>query len=307
MDAATLAETAAQLVARGKGILAADESSKTMDKRLREVGVEATQEMRRAWREVVVTTAGLGRYISGAILFDETMRQRASTGKTMIEHLNAEGILAGIKVDRGTIALAGSEGELATEGLDGLAARFAEYSGLGAKFSKWRAVIKIADRSPTLYCIGVNTHALARYAAISQAAGLVPIIEPEVLMDGRHDIERCLEVTQAVHERLYLELYEQRVFLEGTLLKSNMVLSGQEAEPRAGADKVAEMTLRCFRRTVPAAVPGVVFLSGGQTDERSDPEPRCYQPAGQGAAGAMAAQFFVWSRASSDSLAHLGG
>jgi fructose-bisphosphate aldolase, class I len=269
MDRAHLAQTAAALVAQGKGILAADESTGTMDKRLAEVGLPSKEENRRAWRELLFTTPGLGRYLSGVILYDETIRQRATSGKTMVEHLTAEGILVGIKVDKGTVPLAGSEDELVTEGLDGLRKRFEEYLALGARFSKWRAVIKIAQGAPSSYCIHVNAHALARFAALSQAVGLVPIVEPEVLMDGRHDIARCFDVTHATLQRLYAELYEQRVFLEGSLLKPNMVLSGKNAERRASADEVAEATLRCLRRTVPSAVPGIIFLSGGQADDEA--------------------------------------
>ncbi len=269
MDRVALARTASALVARGKGILAADESTRTIEKRLRDVGVEPNVENRRAWRELLFTTAGLGRYLSGVILFDETIRQRASTGRTMVEHLNAEGILAGIKVDKGALPLAGSEDELVTEGLDGLRARLEEYAALGARFSKWRAVIKIGERAPSPYGLHVNAHALARFAALSQATGIVPIVEPEVLMDGSHDIERCFEVTETIQKRVYEELYRQRVFLEGTLLKPNMVISGQDAAPRASSQEVARATLRCFRRTVPAAVPGVVFLSGGQGDDEA--------------------------------------
>jgi fructose-bisphosphate aldolase class I len=269
MDRVKLAQTAAALVQRGKGILAADESTKTIEKRLAEVGVEATEENRRAWRELLFTTPGLGRYISGVILFDETIRQRTSASKTMVEALNAEGILAGIKVDKGTHPLAGSEDELVTEGLDGLRDRFKEYSALGARFAKWRAVIEIGERVPSRSCMHVNAHALGRFAALAQASGLVPIVEPEVLMDGRHDIARCFEVTEAMTRRVYAELFEQGVFLEGSLLKVNMVLSGKEAAARASAEEVAGETLRCLRRCAPAAVPGIAFLSGGQGDEEA--------------------------------------
>jgi fructose-bisphosphate aldolase class I len=270
MDTVQLTQTANILVARAKGLLAADESTGTMRKRLVAIGVEPNEDNRRAWRELLFTTPGLGRYISGAILFDETIRQRASTGKTMVEHLRAEGIVAGIKVDKGLVPLAGSEDESVTDGLDGLRARFDEYARLGARFSKWRAAIRIDElRLPSPYCLRVNAHALARFAALSQAAGLVPIVEPEVLMDGRHPIQRCFEVTEAIHKALYEELYEQGVFLEGSLLKPNMVLSGKDASPRASAGEVAEETLRCLRRGVPAAVPGVVFLSGGQGDDEA--------------------------------------
>lgn len=269
MNSIELARTASALMAKGKGLLAADESTRTIQNRLEAVGVASTEENRRAWRELLFSTTGLGRYISGAILFDETIRERASTGKAMVELLIADGIIPGIKVDKGTSPLAGSPNELVTEGLDGLRARFHEYAGRGARFSKWRAEIVITDQAPTPYCLHVNTHALARYAALSQEAGLVPIVEPEVMMDGRHDIRRCFEVTQAVHEALFAELNRQGVLLEGCILKTNMVLSGKDASPRAAPEEVAEQSLRCFRRGVPAAVPGIVFLSGGQDDEES--------------------------------------
>jgi fructose-bisphosphate aldolase, class I len=269
MDSTQLATTAAALMAKGKGLLAADESTGTIKKRLESVGVASTEESRRAWRELLFTSTGLGRYISGVILFDETIRERASTGKTMVEHLTADGIIPGIKVDRGPVPLAGAESELVTEGLDGLRARFQEYASLGARFSKWRAEIKVTDQAPSSYCIHVNAHALARYAALSQAEGLVPIVEPEVMMDGPHTIRRCFEVTLAMHEALFAELYQQRVLLEGCVLKTNMVLSGVDATPRAAPDEVAEQSLRCYRRGVPAATAGIVFLSGGQGDEEA--------------------------------------
>lgn len=269
MDSPKLAATASALLAKGKGLLAADESTGTIQKRLETVGVESTEETRRAWRELLFTTPGLGRYISGVILFDETIRERASTGKTMVEHLAEEGIIPGIKVDKGHFPLATAEGEFVTEGLDGLRGRLQEYAAMGARFSKWRAEIRIADHLPSAYCLHVNAHAMGRYAALSQAAGLVPIVEPEVMMDGRHSIQRCFEVTQAMHETLFAELYRQRVVLEGCVLKTNMVLSGKDATPRAGPEEVAEQSLSCFRRAVPAAIPGIVFLSGGQDDEEA--------------------------------------
>jgi fructose-bisphosphate aldolase class I len=269
LDRDALARTARKLVAKGKGILAADESQGTIQKRLAGIGLESTEAHRVAWRELLFTAPGLGEFISGVILFDETIRQRASTGKTMVGHLLDQDIVPGIKVDRGKFPLAGSPKEFVSEGLDGLRARFEEYHGLGARFSKWRAVIRIDEAAPSAYCLDVNAHALARFAALSQEAGLVPIVEPEVLMDGAHDIARCFEATEAVQRRLYRKLYEQRVFLEGSLLKPNLVLSGKEAASRASSEEVARQTLVCLRRAVPAAVPGVVFLSGGQGDEEA--------------------------------------
>ncbi len=269
MAARELETTARTLVAPGKGILAADESTATIAKRLKSIGVESTEETRRAYRETLLTTRGLGEFISGAILFDETLRQKTSAGTPFVEALEAQGILPGIKVDLGAKPLAAFPDEKVTEGLDGLRERLAEYVKLRARFTKWRAVIAIGAGLPTDTCLAVNAHALARFAALSQEAGLVPIVEPEVLMDGRHRLERHFEVTERIQQKVFAELRAQRVALEGMLLKCNMVLSGTEVTPSATVDEVADATLRCLRRNVPAAVPGVVFLSGGQSDVRA--------------------------------------
>ena len=262
-------EVARTLVAPGKGILAADESHPTIAKRFTSIGVESTEENRREYRELLFTTEKIEAQISGVILFDETLRQSAATGEPFPSLLATRGIFPGIKVDMGAKGLAGSPGETVTEGLDGLAQRLEEYSSLGARFTKWRAVIRIGDGLPTDYCINTNAHALARYAAHSIQAGLVPIVEPEVLMDGEHTIERCFEVTERTLRRVFSELYDQGVSLEQILLKPNMVTSGAMCPERAGPDDVASETIRCFLRVVPAAVPGVVFLSGGQSEEEA--------------------------------------
>ena len=269
MNADQLAATARALVAPRKGILAADESTPTIQKRLASINVPSTAETRRDWRELLFTCPGIGETVSGVILFDETLRQEASDGRRLAEVLSSQGVLPGIKVDTGAKALAGSPDEKLTEGLDGLRDRLHEYRELGARFTKWRAVITIGPGLPSRYCIDVNAHALARFAALSQEAGLVPIVEPEVLMDGDHSIARCFEVTEATQRRVFEELAAQGVSLEGMLLKPNMVLSGKDAAVRADAAGVAAATLGCFRRTVPAAMPGVVFLSGGQGDEEA--------------------------------------
>ena len=262
-----LEKIARAMVAPHKGILAADESSPTIKKRFDSVKVESTEENRRAYRELLFTTPRANEFVSGVILYDETLRQKASDGTPFPKLLESHGILPGIKVDKGTKALAGAPEEKITEGLDGLRERLAEYRGLGARFAKWRAVITIGDGIPSDLCIDANAHALARYAALCVEAGLVPIVEPEVLMDGPHTIERCYEVTERTLRRVYTELYAQRVPLEQTILKPNMVLSGSECSRQAGVREVAEQTLRCLRSSVPAAVPGIVFLSGGQSDE----------------------------------------
>src|SRR4051812_38082047 len=262
-----LNETAAAIVAEGKGILAADESDGTIKKRFESIGIDSTEDNRRAYRDMLFTTEGVEEFISGVILFDETLRQNALDGTPFPKLLESKGIIPGIKVDQGAKPLALAEGETVTEGLDGLRARLEEYRGLGARFAKWRATYSITDDLPSEYCIWTNAHALARYAALCQEAGIVPIVEPEVLMDGTHTIERAYHVSSRVLNAVYTELFDQRVDVEGTLLKPNMVLSGYDASDRAGADDVAEWTLRSFSKHVPAAVPGIVFLSGGQSDE----------------------------------------
>ena len=262
-----LHETAEALVAEGKGILAADESTGTIKKRFDSIQVESTEEKRRAYRELLFTTEGAEEFISGVILYDETIRQGTSDGTPFPKLLASKGIIPGIKVDTGAKPLALAEGETVTEGLDGLRERLAEYRELGARFAKWRATYSIDAHKPSEYCVWVNAHALARYAALCQEAGLVPIVEPEVLMDGDHDIHSSAKTTGRVLNGVYTELHDQRVDLYGTLLKPNMVLSGYDASSRAGVDEVAEASLDEYYRHVPAAVPGIVFLSGGQTDE----------------------------------------
>jgi len=262
-----LHETGLALVAEGKGILAADESDGTIKKRFDSIGVESTEENRRAYRELLFATEGAEDHISGVILYDETIRQTATDGAPFPKLLESKGIIPGIKVDKGAKPLANADGETITEGLDGLRERLAEYRQLGARFAKWRATYTITDDLPSEYAIWTNAHALARYAALCEEARLVPIVEPEVLMDGTHSIERSFWVTSRVLGAVFTELFDQKVRLEATLLKPNMVLSGYEAVERASADEVAEWTLKCFRRHVPAAVPGIVFLSGGQSDE----------------------------------------
>src|SRR5213596_173028 len=262
-----LAETARTLVAPGKGILAADESTSTIKKRFDAIGVENTEANRRAYREMLFRTPRIAQFISGVILYDETIRQKAADGTPLVKILRDQEILPGIKADIGAKPLAFSPTEVVTEGLDGLRERLAEYRGLGAAFSKWRAVIAIGDGIPSPYCIETNAHALARYAALSQEEGLVPIVEPEVLMDGEHTIERSFEVTSRTLHAVFTELRDQRVHPEGALLKPNMVLSGYSSPVQASHEEVARETIRCFRRHVPAALPGIVFLSGGQSDE----------------------------------------
>ena len=261
-----LADVARAMVAPGKGILAADESSPTIKKRFDSIKVESTEENRRAYRQMLFTTRGAEEFISGVILYDETIRQSADDGTPFPRLLAQRGILPGIKVDAGAKDLAGAPGEKITEGLDGLRERLAEYRGLGARFAKWRAVIDIGDGIPSDYCLEANAHALARYAALCIEGGIVPIVEPEVLMDGGHDIARCDEVTERALRLLFLELYRQRVPLEQTILKPNMVLPGKKCPKRASVSEVAKATLACFLRSVPAAIPGIVFLSGGQSD-----------------------------------------
>jgi fructose-bisphosphate aldolase class I len=262
-----LETTARALVAEGKGILAADESNATMTKRMEAVGAESTPETRRRFRELLVTTPGAADQISGVIMYDETFRQVTADGTPFPSLLGSRGMISGIKVDTGAKALAGTDGELVTEGLDGLRERLAEYHELGASFAKWRAVIVFGGGLPTRYGVAVNAHALARYAALCQEAEIVPIVEPEVLMSGSESIERSEAVTGAVLRTVFAELVDQRVLLEGMVLKPNMVLSGYACTQQAGVEEVAERTLAMLGRVVPAAVPGVAFLSGGQSDE----------------------------------------
>ena len=266
MQTQEMERTAQALVAAGKGILAADESHPTIEKRFKTISVVSSEVTRRAYRGMLFTTPGLGEFISGVILFDETLRQKTVDGTPFVDVLNHQGIIPGIKVDGGAKALAGFPGEKLTEGLDGLRERLAEYAKLGARFTKWRAVITIGADIPTRTCLEANAHALARFAALSQEAGLVPIVEPEVLMDGEHTIERHFEVTEAALQVVFHELFQHRVRLEAMLLKPNMVLSGKDCPQQAGVAQAAAMTLRCMLHTVPAAVPGIVFLSGGQSD-----------------------------------------
>ena len=267
MDIQQLQSTAEALVAEGKGILAADESTGTIKKRLDSIGVESTEETRRAYRELLFTTEGAEEFISGVIFFDETIRQSTSDGTPFPKLLESKGIIPGIKVDMGAKPLALTDGETITEGLDGLRGRLDEYRELGARFAKWRATYSIAPEKPSEYCLWTNAHALARYAALCQEAGLVPIVEPEVLQDGTHTIAESRKATGRVLQAVYTELHDQRIDFRGTLLKPNMVLSGYEASERASVDEVADVTLECFYKHVPAAVPGIVFLSGGQSDE----------------------------------------
>jgi len=266
MKTEDLESIARKLVAPGKGILAADESSGTIEKRLKSINVPSTEENRRAYREILFTTKGAGDFISGVILFDETIRQKTQDGRTFVKALEEQRIIPGIKVDKGAKAMANFPGEKITEGLDGLRERIAEYRQLGARFAKWRAVITIDEKIPTRTCIQANAEALARYAALCQEAGLVPIVEPEVLMDGAHTIQRHFEVTEQTLRSVFAALAEHHIALEGMLLKPNMVLSGKECPQQTSVQEVAKATVRCMKRVVPAAVPGLVFLSGGQSD-----------------------------------------
>jgi fructose-bisphosphate aldolase class I len=266
MSSQDLESIARSLVEPGKGLLAADESSGTIEKRFKAINVVSTEETRRAYREMLFTTPKLGQYISGVILYDETIRQKAADGTPFTEVLQRQGIIPGIKVDKGAKAMAGCPGEKVTEGLDGLRARLEEYYQLGARFSKWRAVITIGGSIPTDACLEANAHALARYAALCQEIGLVPIIEPEVLMDGMHTIERCEAVTSRTLHIVFDVLIEQKIVLERMLLKPNMVIAAKDCPQQADMRQIAQATVRCLRRHVPAAVPGVVFLSGGQND-----------------------------------------
>ena len=269
MDLQKLAAVANAMVAPGKGILAADESTGTIKQRFDSIGVESTAENRRDYREMLIRTPGAAEFVSGVILFDETLRQASADGTPLVKVLAERNMIPGIKVDTGAKSLAGAPGETVTEGLDGLRERLEEYYKLGARFTKWRAVIAIGAGIPTPYCIDVNAHALARFAALSQEANLVPMVEPEMLMDGDHTIERCYEVTEDALREVFYQLARQRVVLEGMILKPNMVVSGSSAAARAPAQEVAKMTLRCLKNAVPAAVPGIVFLSGGQSDDEA--------------------------------------
>ena len=264
-----LEATAQEMVAHGRGILAMDESTGTCTSRFEKLGIESTEATRRSYREMLITTPDLSKYISGAILFDETIRQTVLGEVPFAEYLDRVGIVPGIKVDTGAKALAGHKGEKITEGLDGLRERLEEYVSLGARFAKWRAVITIGDEIPSDACIMANAHALARYAGLCQEAGVVPIVEPEVLMDGDHTIETCREVTERTLSVVYAQLDQQGVLSSGTILKPNMVLSGTECLEKASIDEVAEQTVRCLLATVPRDVPGIAFLSGGQTDEQA--------------------------------------
>lgn len=263
----TLQTVARALGARGRGILAADESSGTIKKRFDTIGAPSTEETRRDYREMLFrTTKAMHDHISGVILYDETIRQTAKDGTPLVKLIKSAGSIPGIKVDKGTKPLPGFPGEKITEGLDGLAERLAEYYELGARFAKWRAVLDISATIPTQACIKDNMQALARYAALCQAANIVPIVEPEILMDGDHDIDRCYEATHATLQILFEELLEEQVQLDGTVLKPNMVIPGLKCAKQASPEEVAEKTLRCFKETVPAAIPSIVFLSGGQSD-----------------------------------------
>jgi len=265
MNVQQLKNTVQALFSDGKGLLAMDESTGTCNKRFAALGIPQTVEARRAYRELIVTTPGLGQCIGGAILFDETIRQQTKSGDPFVKVLIQAGIIPGIKVDAGAVALAGHPGEKITEGLDGLRDRLAEYAALGARFAKWRAVIALGDDMPSWGCIEANAHALARYAGLCQEAGLVPIVEPEVLMDGDHTLERCAEITDEALRTLFNELFAQRVMLEGIILKPNMVLPGLACADQRPVEEVADATVDCLLRAVPAAVPAIAFLSGGQS------------------------------------------
>ena len=270
MDEARLVATAQALVAGDRGLLAMDESTGTCNKRFAKLGIAQTEEARRSYRDMLVTTPHLGECISGAILYDETIRQQTNAGLPFATALEQAGIIPGIKVDAGAKPLPGHRDELVTEGLDGLRERLAEYYKLGARFAKWRAVITIADGMPTWNCVKANSHALARYAILCQEANIVPIVEPEVLMDGAHSshsIDECYRVTEWTLRSVFRELYDARVDLEGIILKPNMVIAGQKSPKQASAAEVAEKTVKCLKATVPSSVPGIAFLSGGQSDE----------------------------------------
>ncbi len=269
MTAKELQATAKAMVTRGKGILAMDESNPTCGRRFKKQGIENTVENRRAWRELLLTTPKLSDYISGAILYDETIRQSTATGTPFPQYMAEHGIIPGIKVDTGAKDLAGFSGEKVTEGLDGLRERLAEYKGMGARFAKWRAVVTIGAGIPTKACIHANAHALARYAALCQEAGIVPIVEPEVLIDGDHTIDRCYDVTSETLRAVFAELEEQRVRLDGTVLKPSMVISGLDCPQQASVEAVADRTVDCLLKTVPKSLAGIAFLSGGQGNEQA--------------------------------------
>jgi fructose-bisphosphate aldolase, class I len=269
MNRSELERVARAMVVKGKGILAADESSGTIKRRFDSIKLDSTEEHRRAYREMLFTAPGAAEYLSGVILFDETIRQRTREGVPFPDYLRDHNVIPGIKVDLGAKPLAQFPGETITEGLDGLRERLADYRKLGARFAKWRAVIDIGEGIPTPFAVRANAHALARYAALCQEQEIVPIVEPEVLMDGAHSIERCEEVTDRVLEEVFDQLFEHRICLEGMVLKPNMVISGKKAQTRAGPQEVAEATVRCLKRHVPSAVPGIAFLSGGQSPEEA--------------------------------------
>ncbi len=267
MNNQDIIDTAKALVAGGKGLLAMDESNPTCNKRFAALGIPQDEETRRAYREMIITTPGLGESISGAILYDETIRQKKKDGTSFMKAIKDTGIIPGIKVDTGAKEMAGHPGEKITEGLDGLRERLAVYAQMGARFAKWRAVITMGDGIPSRACVEANAQALARYAALCQEAGMVPIVEPEVLMDGDHTLEQCSEVTEELLRTVFKQLYTQRVILEGMILKPNMVLPGLACPKQESVDEVADATVNCFLRAVPAAVPGIAFLSGGQSAE----------------------------------------
>jgi fructose-bisphosphate aldolase, class I len=269
MSIEDLESIAQAMVAPGKGIIAIDESTNTIKKRFEAVGIENTEENRRAYRELLLTTPGLSEHISGAILYDETIRQSTKDGVPFTQLMKKAGIIPGIKVDKGPQPLAGFPGDVITEGLDGLRERLQEYARLGAQFAKWRAVITISEENPSSSAIEANCHALARYAALCQEVGIVPMVEPEILMDGDHSIEVSYEVHEAVMRSLFNALYEQNVMLEGTILKASMVIAGKDADEQSDVEEVADLTVRVLKSTVPASLPGVVFLSGGQSDEQA--------------------------------------
>ena len=267
MDKKRLKKIAQTLSAQPRGILAADESTGTIGKRFEQISLKSTEKTRRDYRETLLRTPGLGKFISGVILYDETIRQRCTDNTPIVKIIRNQNIIPGIKVDTGAKDLAGSKREKITEGLDGLRERLIEYKAIGAGFAKWRSVISIGNGIPTDYCLKTNVHALARYAALCQECGLVPIVEPEVLMDGSHTIDRCFEVTHKTLSLLYAELHLHGIFLEGTLLKPNMVISGKDCKKQAGTEEVAKKTIKCLKSSVPRTVTGIVFLSGGQEDE----------------------------------------